>query len=155
MTDQRERPPHLDHRGFDWPPEGVNPFDRSFPQAGRLYWAHEQPSLLFPADQPPERTELARAIPMGYTTLLLMERVALVTLGERNRRKWKHQAQNRSVGPYQEYQLVVPPDGPEEKYLMVGAAWPFEWAHRDAVRLGQLTGRVVLVCRVLSYESWH
>jgi hypothetical protein len=155
MTDHREQPPHLEHRGFDWPPGGVNPFDRGFPEAGRLYWAHERPSLLFPANQQPEPSELDRAIPKGYTTLLLMERVAVVTLGERSRREWKHQALHRSVGPFQEYQLIVPPDGPEEKYLMVGAIWPFQWTHRDAVRLGQLTGRVVLVCRVLSYENWH
>ena len=85
----------------------------------------------------------------------LMERVAVVTLGERSRREWKHQALNRSVGEFQEYQLIVPPGVPGEKYLMVGAIWPFQWTLRDAVRLGQLTGRVVLVCRVLSHENWH
>jgi len=61
----------------------------------------------------------------------------------------------RAAGAFQEVQLIVPPAGPGERQPRVGADRPFGWMLRDAVRLGALTGRVVLICRVLTAAAWH
>jgi hypothetical protein len=74
---------------------------------------------------------------------------------ERNRRQRQHQAQHRAVRAFQEDRLIVPPAGPGEGELTAGAGRPSEWTPRDAVRLGTLTGRVVLVCPVRTAQAWH
>ncbi|MFI6825380.1 hypothetical protein ACIBJE_31190 [Micromonospora sp. NPDC050187] len=141
------------HRGVDWPKGGGDPFDPRLPWPGWLYWAHGQPSRVFPADQLPPGDELLRAMPMGYTTLTLLERVALVSRGRRLK-EWPP-GERRSVGgPFQPYQLILPPSG-SAAHLMLGATWPERFAVRDGEQLSVRTGGTVLVCRVLDHQNWH
>ncbi|MEH1015703.1 hypothetical protein V6U90_21640 [Micromonospora sp. CPCC 206060] len=142
----------VDHRGINWPEDGDNPFDGSVSWSGLVYWAHGELSRLFHADRMPTDTELLRAIPMGYTTLTLMERVALVVNG-RQQRIWQHDARYAKT-PLQPYQLVLPPTA-TSGYLKFGTTWPFKWAVRDAEALSARTGGAVLVCQVLSNQNWH
>ncbi|MEV4413779.1 hypothetical protein [Catellatospora sp. NPDC049609] len=141
-------------RGADWPDGGGDPFDGRLPYAGLFYWAHEKPSRVFPAEQTPDDTALYAAIPMGYTTLALLERVALVT-GGRCRRRWKAGGSRAVATPLQQFQLLLPPTGPDGGYLLLGATWPERFAVRDAERLSARTGGRVLVCRPLEHHNWH
>jgi hypothetical protein len=112
-----------------------------------------------PAGRVPDDAELYRAIPMGYTTMTLMERVALVHSGRRQR-IWEHDGYSQQT-PLQPYQLILPPTGsksyqnPTRGYLRLGATWPFKWAVRDAEALSARMAGPVLVCRVLNHQNWH
>ncbi|MFG1889254.1 hypothetical protein ACGFIR_15465 [Micromonospora sp. NPDC049051] len=141
------------HRGIDWPTYGGDPFDGALPWAGLLYWAREQPSRVFPADRVPSADELHRAIPMGYTTLTLLARVALLHGGQQ-RRLWPEERRPASRGQLQPYQLLLPPTG-RERYLKLGASWPVRFALRDAEELSARTGGAVLVCQVVESHNWH
>ncbi|XTZ14123.1 hypothetical protein ACQSSU_21780 [Micromonospora echinospora] len=92
-------------------------------------------------------------MPMGYTTLTLMERVALVSQGRRLK-DWPPGEHRTVSGPFQPYQLVLPPSG-AAGYLLLGATWPERFAVRDGERLSARTGGPVLVCRVLDHQNWH
>lgn len=143
-----------EHRGHDWPAGAGNPFDPELPWPGRLYWARGKPSRVFPADREPTGNELYAAIPMGYTTLATLERVALFRRGARLRGWEQGSSPKADLMGYQPYQVVLPPDD-EGRYQLVGVSWPERYAVDAA---GQLSARVdglVLLCRVLSHSNWH
>ncbi|MGK5672576.1 hypothetical protein ACSNOB_06995 [Micromonospora sp. URMC 106] len=141
------------HRGIDWPAHGGNPFDSALPWPGLLYWAHEQPSRVFPADRVPSADELHRAIPMGYSTLSLMARIALYHGGQQ-RRLWPEENRRTPRGPLQPYQLLLPATD-TRRPLRFGANWPVRFALRDAEELSARTGGAVLLCQVLEFHNWH
>lgn len=144
-----------EHLGHDWPAHGGNPFDADLPWAGRLYWARAKPSRVFPPDREPAGDELYAAIPMGYTTLATLERLALFHRGRRLA-AWEQgpPSSNVQLAGLQQYQVLLPPDD-EGRYQLVGVNWPERFAVGAAE---QLSGRVdgpVLLCRVVDHCGWH
>jgi len=138
---------------IDWPRGGGDPFDGTIEWPGRFYWSHQMRSRVFPADEAPSADELYAAIPMGYTTLALLERVALYQDG-RQEALWLPDAAQAVREPLQPFQLLLPPaDGSGCRLL--GASWPVRYALTDGEDLSKRTGGAVLVCRVLSHENWH
>jgi len=141
------------HQGFAWPDNGVDPFDLHHVQTATLYWAHGKPSRAFVTETPEGQSEkLYDAIPMGYTTLLELEKLALVADG-RELRVWPHSQRSFTPGNLQLYQFILPPI--EREYLKLGASRPFRFAMREAVALSARTGGPIVVCRVLSNISWY
>lgn len=147
--------PTLDapHRGFEWPTDSPGLFDLDHDETATLYWARGRPSRLFLGDPPDSLTdELHRQIPMGYTTLATLEKVAVVADGRRLR-IWPHGPRRTTAHDLQRYQLILPPlkDG----YLKLGASWPFRFAVANAIDLSARAGGPVAVCRVLGHANWH
>jgi hypothetical protein len=141
------------HEGFDWPAGGLDPFALDHDATVQLQWARGMPSRAYP--RPLSEDDLRardEAIPMGYTTLAELEKVAVAAAGELLR-VWPHGPRETHRGTLQPYQLVLPPAG--RGYLGLGAQWPFRYAAGDAVGLSDRTGGPVLVCRVLSHTDWH
>ncbi|MEV0645460.1 hypothetical protein AB0I28_09360 [Phytomonospora sp. NPDC050363] len=141
------------HQGVDWPDGGGDPFDGQAPEAGRFYWGHERPSRVFPDDYDPPGADLQRAIPMGYTSLSLLERVALYDAG-REVRVWRPDVRQGPDLPLQPFQLLLPP-GEDRRHQLLGASWPVRFALHDGRELSARTGGPVLVCRALSHQGWH
>jgi hypothetical protein len=108
---------------------------------------------VFPADRVPPADELYRAIPMGYSTLSLMARIALYHGGQQ-RRLWPEANRPTPRGPLQPYQLLLPATD-TRRHLRLGASWPVRFALRDAEELSARTGGPVLVCQVLEFHNWH
>ena len=143
---------HVPPAGFDWPAEGPDLFDVHHDQTATLYWARGTPTRLF-LSEPAESDRVSDHIPMGYTTLATLEKLAIVADGQQLR-VWHHST--RTVvdrGDLQQYQLVLPLE--DGNYLKLGASWPFRYSLADAMRLSEVTGRPVAVCRVLSHIDWH
>lgn len=141
------------HRGIDWPEGGGDPFDAGIAWPGRFYWARGRPSRLFDDDGVPSYEELCAAIPMGYTSLSMLERVALYEAGQEIR-LWLPDAAQGPRLLLQPFQLLLPPDG-EQGHQLLGATWPVRFALLDGKALSARTGGPVLVCRALSHEGWH
>jgi hypothetical protein len=139
--------------GHDWPAGGRDPFGRDPGEGGRFYWSSGRPSRLLPAGYTPSDDELYRAIPMGYTTLTLLERLALVAGDERL--AWPEGAESAEPGPLQRYQLMLPRHG-AAGHLLLGAGWPLGHAVGEAVSLSAHTGGgPVVLARVLGHRDWH
>lgn len=139
------------HRGIDWPQGGGDPFDGTSQHAGRFYWGRRRPSRVFADEEEP--AGLLEAIPMGYTSLSLLERVALFEAGSEVR-VWRPEAAQGPRLLLQPFQLMLPPTGGQGHQLL-GATWPVRFALRDGLELSARTGGAVLVCRALSHEGWH
>jgi hypothetical protein len=141
------------HQGFDWPVDGLDPFALDHDATALLQWARSRPSrgYLGPLSEVDLRSR-DRAIPMGYTTLAELEKVAIADRG-RLLRVWPHGPRDTHGDTLQPYQLVLPPAG--RGYLGLGARWPFRYALDDAVDLSDRTGGPVLVCRVLGHIDWQ
>jgi len=149
--------PDLDvpYDGVDWPQDGPDPFDLGHDETAVLFWARGRPSRCF-LGEPPGLTsdELHRAVPMGYTMLTVLQKVAVVAGGE-PLRIWPHDAdRSEDLVDMNSYQLIMPP-GEAGRYLMVGVMRPFGWGLQVATDLSVRTGDPVLVCRVLHHVAWH
>ncbi|GAA3862289.1 hypothetical protein GCM10022243_30870 [Saccharothrix violaceirubra] len=137
------------HHGLDWPTGADDPFDPSEDRSGLVYWARGLPSRV--VHRRPEAAELYAAIPPGYTTLTVMERLALYRSGDQVR-LWAQRETAGGKGMLQPYQLLLPTG---EGYLRLGASWPERFALADAERLSSHTGGPVLACRALDHLDWH
>ncbi|MFI5494997.1 hypothetical protein [Actinoplanes sp. NPDC051859] len=136
--------------GTDWPGGGPDLFDLRHEQTARLYWARNTPSRLFGMDPTVPDPDPYPAIPMGYTTLQLLEKLAIVAGGQLLR-LWPHGP--RAISASSPYRLILPPvDG---KYLDLGAAHPVRFAVADALQLSARTAAPIVLCRVLYDQNWH
>ena len=141
------------HAGFDWPVDGVDPFDLGHDETVTFFWSHSRPTRGFVGRAPDvQSAEVHDAIPMGYVTLALFEKLAIVADG-RECRSWPPSDLAGDPGGLQPYQLVLPPLG--GTYLRLGAAWPGRYALADSLALSARTRGPVILCRVLSHVDWH
>jgi hypothetical protein len=152
-----ERLPDLGvpHSGVDWPQDGPGPFDLGHEETAVVFWARGRPSRCI-LGEPPDlmSEELHRAIPMGYTMLTVLRKVAVVSGGE-PLRTWAHDTErSQRLVDMSSYQLMMPP-GNAERYLMVGVMHPFAWGLHVATALSVRTGDPVLMCQVLNHVAWH
>ncbi|MBB6038137.1 hypothetical protein [Phytomonospora endophytica] len=137
---------------LDWPADGGELF-RAGGRAGRFYWARGRPSLVFADDWTPSFAELLDAIPMGYTSLSLLERVALYNTG-REVRVWRPDATQAPDRPPQPFQLLLPPFG-EHGHQLLTATSVVGPALREGRELSARTRGKVLVCQAISQQGWH
>jgi hypothetical protein len=146
------------HLGFDFPVGGGNPFDPRQPWPGRLYWARNTLSRLFSAETTPPSEDLYRAIPPGYTTLTLLERISII-VPEKEPQAPNREAGHRFAGPLQPYQVILRSrargDGTAFSAIMLGVSWPIRWAVGDAWSISARSGEPVLLCSVISHRNWH
>ncbi|MEH3032453.1 MAG: hypothetical protein PGN07_00055 [Aeromicrobium erythreum] len=96
----------------------------------------------------PDLSTLMQHVPMGYTNLDHLEKVAVVLDGELLR-FWP--ARTRT----QAFDVVVPPQG-ELRFMRLGVSHPVRYAVDQGVNLSaRLRGLPLLVVRRLSSTSWH
>jgi hypothetical protein len=141
------------HHGPEWPEGGPDPFGLQHDETVRLYWARGRPSLGYAGTEPHLAVGgLREAIPMGYTSLVVLEKLAVVSDGRRLR-IWPHGPERVHSGRLQAYQLLLPPDGAD--YLLLGTWWPYDRALAAGVELSARTGGPLVLCRVLADHYWH
>ncbi|MBO0841002.1 MAG: hypothetical protein J2O49_09310 [Sciscionella sp.] len=139
----------VEHRGYDFPPGGLGVFARTHPETARLYWSSGRPSLAF-VDEP-SGLALMRGIPMGYTTLQTLQKVAVAT-GE-HLRVWAHENADSSKGAANGYSIVLPPNrAGDYLWLAVGTFGPTCGIARE---LARRTGEPAAIVRTLRSEPWH
>lgn len=96
--------------------------------------------------------ELKYLIPMGYTTLTLYEKRAVVSDGALVR-LWPEQYEPR-VWPGPRFDLVVPLEG-EHRMLRLMAGHALPGPLLLAENLSSRLGQPILVARLLEEEGWH
>lgn len=155
---------------WDWPADGGTPFDTTADETSWLLAVGSQFGRTWPAGDRRDfgswETDFEARVPMGYKTIQIVERLAVVDRGE-VLREWPQVPVERSSVGYDPYQHHVPGFESSGTFDVLDGQGGTQdadgrWIHHrhdsyDAAlaEARTMTDRRVLVVRLLEEKGWH